>query len=179
LGLSQVLGFAKQSGGGVKLESRLGHGTIVRIFLPRTATAEATAQATPTADSASAEGTRVLLVDDDAPVRDVIAARLRELGYEVAEAGSGGAALDILDADAAIDVALLDFAMPGMNGVELARQIGARRPSLPILFVTGYAETGALADIGEDRIILKPPMDEDLSRKLSAATCAARTRSSI
>jgi PAS domain S-box-containing protein len=171
LGLSQVLGFAKQSGGGVAISSTAGKGTGVRVFLPKS-------QLSLAFEREVAEGTnapmsaRVLLVDDEVAVREVIAQTLRDLGHDVVEAGSGGAALDIIANDPSLDVALLDFAMPGMNGAELARQICARHPRLCVLFVTGYAGTEALADIADERIIKKPLRPADLARKLKAALAA-------
>ena len=167
LGLSQVLGFAKQSGGGVRITSLLGTGTTVHVFLPKAALRAAM----PVADQAAIAPTvsaRVLLVDDEAPVREVIAQTLRDMGHEVVEAGSGGAALEIMEHDASLNVALLDFAMPGMNGAELARRIRSRFPEMRVLFVTGYAETDALSDVADDQIILKPLRQADLSRKLAA-----------
>ena len=82
------------------------------------------------------------------------------------EAGSGGAALEILDRDDEIDLMVLDFAMPGMNGAEVAREARARRPQLPILFVTGYADTAALPEPGEEGVLRKPFREEELAAKL-------------
>jgi CheY-like chemotaxis protein len=107
-----------------------------------------------------------LLVDDDNAVRDITAARLRQLGFEVLEAGSGGAALDLLDRNAQVDLLVADFAMPGMNGVEVAQQARARRPELPVLFVTGYADQTALAGVSEERVVQKPFRDDELERKV-------------
>jgi len=170
LGLSQVLGFAKQSGGGVRITSLSGTGTTVHVYLPKALARRANAPlAEEPAVSAAPVSARVLLVDDEAPVREVIAQALRDMGHEVIEAGSGGAALEIMEQDASLNVALLDFAMPGMNGAELARRIRSRFPDMRVLFVTGYAETEALADVADDQIILKPLRQADLSRKLTAA----------
>jgi CheY-like chemotaxis protein len=101
-------------------------------------------------------GATILLVDDDADVREVTAAMLREAGYDVVEAGSGGAGLEALDRTERVELMLVDFAMPGMNGAEVAREALIRRPGLPILFVTGYADLEAIRSVGEDRIIAKP-----------------------
>lgn len=92
---------------------------------------------------------------------------LDELGYLVIEAGSGGAALEILDRRPDIDLLLVDFAMPGMNGAELAREARSKRPGLPVLFVTGYADFSALRDVPRDRIIEKP-----LQGRSSTRSCA-------
>jgi CheY-like chemotaxis protein len=171
LGLSQVHGFAKQSGGGVSIESRLGVGTSVDIYLPR-AQAQPSRRAAETArthEAGAARGSTILLIDDDNAVREVTRAMLHELGYRVLEAGSGGAALDLLDREPQIDLIIVDFAMPGMNGADVARQALARRPGLPLLFVTGFADRRALAGISEAHIISKPFVDEELARKVRLA----------
>ena len=111
---------------------------------------------------------RILLVDDDSAVREITATILRDRGYGVIEAGSGGAALDALDAAPAIDLLLVDFAMPGMNGAELAREAQARRPGLPVLFVTGYQDEAALGDVSAGAVVQKPFRDGELARKIEA-----------
>ena len=167
LGLSQVLGFAKQSGGGVRIESRLGDGTTVKVYLPRAGRDDKPAEWK--VPIMAARGSRrpgsqetVLLVDDDTSVREVTADMLREEGFTVIEAGSGGAGLEALDRSDAIGLLLVDFAMPGMNGAEVAREAQARRPGLPTLFVTGYADLEAIRSVGEDRIVAKPFQRERL-----------------
>ena len=112
-------------------------------------------------------------MDDDSAVREVTAAILHDLGYHVIEAGSGGAALEVLDREADIDLLLVDFAMPGMNGAEVAREVHARRPGLPVLFVTGYADTEALVSAGDDGIIRKPFVEKDLAAKLRSVLGSA------
>ncbi len=168
LGLSQVYGLAKQSGGGVRIATRPGDGTSVKVYLPR---ARAIAEAEPGRRRQPVDrqpkGAIVLLVDDDGAVREVTAAMLRDLGYGVFEAGSGGAALDLLERNAHVALVLLDFAMPGMNGAELAREIRTRRPGLPVLFATGYADASGLAGIHQDQIIRKPFPEWELADKLS------------
>jgi CheY-like chemotaxis protein len=171
LGLSQVLGFAKQSGGGVRIDSHPEQGTSVHIYLPR---AEARSAKPPSAAARTGateafQGASILLVDDDNAVREVTRAILHELGYRVLEAGSGGAALDLLDRDPSIDLMIVDFAMPGMNGAELARLARGKRPTLPILFVTGFADRAALADISEYRFVTKPFVNDDLAKSVHVA----------
>ena len=168
LGLSQVLGFAKQSGGGVRIESRVGEGTSIHIYLPRTkAKAEERSPSAPAiAAHKDAPDARILLVDDDHAVREVTSTTLRDLGYSVVEAGSGGAALDILAREPTIDLLIIDFAMPGMSGAEVARQARAKRPTLPILFITGFADRAALAGVSETHIVGKPFMNDELATKL-------------
>jgi PAS domain S-box-containing protein len=139
LGLSQVYGFARQSGGFVNIESQPGSGTTVFIHLPRIAPAriEAVGVASPLQES-SGRGV-ILVVEDDADVRLTTCSMLRELGYSVREAESGPAALRTLAADHSIDLVFSDVIMPdGMSGIDLARELKARRPSLPMLLTSGY-----------------------------------------
>jgi CheY-like chemotaxis protein len=172
LGLSQVLGFAKQSGGGIRIDTRVGEGTSVKVYLPR-----ASEKSDPEVSIGTVRITRtkrigavILLVDDDSAVREVTSSILEDLGYVVLKVGSGGAALDLLDRQPNIDLALLDFAMPGMSGVEVARQVQVKYPKIPVLFVTGYADKLEFGDVGEDRIIKKPFIGEELvAEKVSAA----------
>jgi signal transduction histidine kinase len=169
LGLSQVFGLAKQSGGGVRIDTTPGDGTSMKVYLPRAeARPEARVDDSVPDPAAQAADLRVLVVDDDSAVREVTAGILGDLGYRVVEAGSGGAALDLLDREDRIDLMLVDFAMPGMNGVEVAREARARRPDVPILFVTGYADTAALEGAGEDGILRKPYVERDLAAKLKS-----------
>jgi signal transduction histidine kinase/CheY-like chemotaxis protein len=170
LGLSQVLGFAKQSGGGVRIETRLGEGTSVKVYLPRAASGSVPAASAATSTApVDRKGAIVLIIDDDSAVREVTSSILKELGYIVLEVGSGGAALDLLDRQPDIDLVLVDFAMPGMSGVEVARQVQVKCPSLQILFVTGYADKAALKDVEERRIIKKPFVGDELAEKVNAA----------
>jgi CheY-like chemotaxis protein len=180
LGLSQVLGFAKQSGGGMRIETRVGEGTSVKVYLPRAAPetmADEPVAALRLAHT-SRRGATILLVDDDSAVREVTATILEDLGYVVLKVGSGGAALDLLDRQPNIDLMLLDFAMPGMSGGEVARQVQLKHPALPVLFVTGYADKTALADVGEERIIKKPFIGDELAEKVNAALVRASPRPS-
>ena len=168
LGLSQVLGFAKQSGGGVIIDTKLGHGTTVSVYLPLARQPIVFSDRTPVAPAAVALGAkRVLLVDDDATVREITAATVRELGCGVVEAASAGAALDIVASDEHIDVAVIDFAMPA----ELARRFRTSKPSLPIVFISGHADLSALADLTDCPVLRKPFADGEL------ADCLQRTLS--
>jgi CheY-like chemotaxis protein len=170
LGLSQVLGFAKQSGGGVRIESTPGVGTSVRIFLPRADRRPQLEPAAATGDAPeTATGAVILVVDDDSAVRDVTAAMLRDLGYKVEEAESGESALRLIDDQRHIDLAVIDFAMPAMSGAELARHVRAQRPSLPVLFVTGFAERESLTGISDRYIVSKPFLNGELAEKVRLA----------
>ena len=171
LGLSQVLGFAKQSGGGVRINSRLGEGTTVYIYLPR---AEAGAARfgpapRPTVWAGQRRNATILLVDDDNEVREVTRAMLHDLGHIVLEAGSGATALDVLQRQTGIDLLIVDFAMPGMNGAELARLAHARQSDLPVLFVTGFADRGGLAGVDDAFIVGKPFHYDELAGKVQLA----------
>jgi len=170
LGLSQVFGLAKQSGGGVSIDTEVARGTTIRVFLPR-ASATPVSEEGDVEDLAPADGADlvVLVVDDDDAVREVTAGFLTDLGYHVIEAGSGGAALHMAEKHHRIDAMVLDFAMPGMNGADLARELRARRPSVPIVFATGYADAEALTDFGTDLIVHKPFSQAELGRKVSAS----------
>ncbi|HEY0425356.1 MAG TPA: ATP-binding protein, partial [Rhodopila sp.] len=144
LGLSQVYGFVRQSGGIVRLESTLGQGTTVRLYLPRharvvEADAVPAAKTKPDAEAASAV---VLLVEDEALVRSTVAATLRDLGYQVLEAGNGPMALQALEGGGRnpVDLLVTDVGLPGgLNGRQVADAARAIKPDLPVLFITGYA----------------------------------------
>ncbi|GJD57497.1 response regulator [Methylobacterium dankookense] len=175
LGLAQVYGFAKQSGGGVRIETCLGEGTTVRVFLPRAAVEPgAVVGEESEAHPPRPQGERpvVLVVDDDEAVREITVTRLSEAGYQIHEAGSGSAALRVLAEGTDIDLVVLDFAMPGMNGAEAACEIRRHRPALPVIFATGYADRTALMQVEsvcEDRIVQKPFRGTELERKVAAA----------
>ncbi len=111
----------------------------------------------------------ILLVDDDNEVREVTRAMLHGEGHRVLEAGSGGAALDVLRREPGIELLIVDFAMPGMNGAELARLAHEQRPNLPVLFVTGFADRRALAGVDETSIIGKPFVGEELAERVRLA----------
>jgi PAS domain S-box-containing protein len=179
LGLSLVLGVAQQLGGGVRIETQPGAGTTVKVYLPRVRTGDAhrhlSREDGPVETAGEGEGresSRVLLVDDDADVRAVAAAILAEAGYDVIEAGSGGAALDLLE-DPKLGIALLvaDIVMPGMNGVELAQAVRRRHPEMPILFITGYGGAALPAH--------RPPPGELLRKPFRAADLTAKVNAML
>jgi len=98
---------------------------------------------------------------------------LHDLGYLVLEAGSGGAALDMLDRTPKLDLMIVDFAMPGMNGAEVVRLARMRRANLPVLFITGFAERSMLEGIEEPLILRKPFMEDELAERVRIALSAA------
>ncbi|MEJ0070015.1 MAG: response regulator [Pseudomonadota bacterium] len=171
LGLSQVYGFVKQSGGHVKLYSEPGHGTAVRIYLPRSNRFLPVVEQTSSAAPRNAGGTEsILVVDDDADVRDIAISSLGGLGYAVLAAPDGPKALAILRSDVPIDLLFTDVVMPsGMTGVDLARQATALRPALRILLTSGYT-AHSLAEahhLGPHfPLIPKPYRRQDLAYKI-------------
>ncbi|MBU1329789.1 MAG: response regulator [Gammaproteobacteria bacterium] len=173
LGLAQVFGFAKQSGGGARIHTELGVGTTVKVYLPSIGADDQPPVEAPSLSCASAAPglqRTILLVDDDPGVREVTAAMLDALGYQVQQADSGPAALAQISEE--VDLLLADFAMPGMNGAQLARAVRERYPRLPVVFVTGYAELGGL-DANEALIVQKPYRGDELAQKLQAALATA------
>jgi signal transduction histidine kinase len=174
LGLSQVFGTARQSGGDVQIDSAPGQGTTVSVFLPRTSAA--VEEPTPAAaEEARASRALVLAVDDDEAVRGTTAAILQSLGYRVVEAASGEAALDILTRQRGIDLLLTDVVMPGISGVELARKARAAAPGLPIVFISGFADpAGSVGSPPLRRLVKKPFHPADLRRQIEGALAERR-----
>ncbi|NTF06697.1 PAS domain S-box protein [Agrobacterium rubi] len=148
LGLSMVHGFAGQSDGAVRIDSKVGHGTTICIFLPRHSmdvlVEEAKAEIqSPTPQSSGGE--TILVVDDEPLVRMIAVEQLEDLGYAVLEAGDGASAMAILNSDQRIDLLVTDVGLPnGMNGRQLAEAARLSRPDLGVLFITGYAENAVL-----------------------------------
>jgi len=166
LGLSQVYGFVKQSGGHVKIYSEVGEGSTVKIYLRRFAgNAVAPEEARP-AKAPGRSGECILVVEDDADVRTYVAETLAGLGYDVLDAGSGDDALRLMDRHQAIVLLLTDVVMPGMNGRKLAETARARRPGLKVLFMTGYSRNAIVhqgrLDPGVD-LIQKPLTSDQLA----------------
>jgi CheY-like chemotaxis protein len=141
LGLSQVYGFVKQSGGHIKIYSEPQQGTTVKLYLPRLlGDAEISSEPDQRLLPRSADAETILVVEDDDDVRAYSKEILRELGYSILEATTGAAALRVLDAHPGIDLLFTDVGLPGgMNGRQLADEARRRRPDLKILFTTGYA----------------------------------------
>jgi PAS domain S-box-containing protein len=167
LGLSMVYGFVKQSGGHVKIDSAPSRGTRVKLYLPRSEAAVQLAEAAHEAERGDISGRdrTILLVEDDAGVRAVTAAMLKELQFTVIEADNGSHALDIVDREPDIDLLFTDIVMPGMNGFELGRLARERRPQLPVLYATGYAASYTAPEKGAD-VLAKPYRESDLLTKL-------------
>jgi len=147
LGLSMVYGFAKQSGGHVRVYSEVGQGTSVKIYLPRHAGPpdQGTMPLRPIQlPTAAAEAEVVLVVEDEARVREMSAEALRELGYVVHTAASGEEALEVFDRVGRIDILFTDIVMPGMTGRQLADALRERVPDLRVLYTTGYTRNAVV-----------------------------------
>lgn len=171
LGLSQVYGFAKQSGGVARIESKVGKGTTVRIFLPR-ASGRPVVNVAPTEDLSGVvpDAATILVVEDDIDVREMIVGILSDLGYQTLVATTGPEALAILKQGNSIDLLFTDIVMPGgMSGTELARQASRLRPGLKFLLSSGYAreESQARRMRVEFPFIAKPYRPSALGRKLN------------
>ena len=145
LGVAMVKGFAEQSGGGMRIESVPGKGTTITMWLP---TADGAARASKPSGIersglvAGAARASVLLVDDEAVVRKVIARHLQRGGFDVASAANGAEALRRVDDGEAVDILVTDLSMPGMDGVAVISAVQARRPGVPAVLLTGYASDG-------------------------------------
>ncbi len=167
LGLSMIYGFAKQSGGQVRLTTALGAGTVIRITLPRYAGAQPRETALAEAGQAprARDGETILVVDDEAAVRMLVAEVLQDLGYTALDAPDGAQALAILKSGVRIDLLVTDVGMPGgMNGRQLADAARALRPGLRVLFITGYAENTVLGsgDLGPGMHVVTKPFAMDV-----------------
>ena len=175
LGLAQVYGFVKQSRGTVSIDSELGRGTTIALYLPRSEHA-ATRHQHHLVDlhrprPRHRDEGRILLVEDDDEVAALVSEMLRQLGYEVTRVSSAAAALGALADGRAVDLVFSDVMMPGgMNGVELAREIQKRRGGMPILLTSGYS--GAAVHVARDagvRILSKPYGIDELATAIDAA----------
>jgi CheY-like chemotaxis protein len=167
LGLPTVQGFAAQSGGAVRISSRPGAGTTVELWLPKAGEPPRYARDRERSESEIARGAaHILLCDDDDDVRHFIGEYLGSVGYTTHEANGPEAALTILERNAQIDLLIVDYAMPGMNGVETIRQARQRRPDLKPLLITGYA--GAVGGGTEGIPLLRKPFaPAELARRVA------------
>jgi PAS domain S-box-containing protein len=175
LGLPMVYGFAKQSNGAFRIDSKLGHGTTAELWIPR-APEDAFDQIadTETEDFPGDTGTRplkILLVDDHPEVRTTTAAMLEELGHSVVEVANGKDALTALkNGQGRCDLLISDYAMPHLSGTEFVRQARELHPGIPALIITGYAETDAVADLPKKvGILLKPFVPRALENAIARA----------
>jgi nitrogen-specific signal transduction histidine kinase/CheY-like chemotaxis protein len=145
LGLSQVYGFVKQSGGHVKIYSEPGEGTTIKIYLPRADVVSSAVKESEQPVVGGLGSETILVVEDEADVRAYLVETLRDLNYRVREAAEGAAALALLEAEPfRIDLLLTDIVMPGMNGRQLADALNRRQPELKVLFITGYSRNAVV-----------------------------------
>lgn len=171
LGLSMIYGFAKQSGGHVRLHSQAGQGTEVSLYMPRQLdeTAQETLEALPVS-RLQGEGETLLVVEDDPAVRMIVLDELNELGYTTLEAMDGPTAIPLLQSSVKIDLLISDVGLPGMNGRQIAEIGRQHRPDLPVLFMTGYAQSAA------SRSEFLAPGMEMISKPFSMDEMAAKIR---
>ena len=171
LGLSMIYGFVRQSEGHMRIYSEVGHGTVVKLYFPRSKGVAETHAQEAQEEPASGEGQTVLVVEDDTAVRILVVGLLTDLGYRVHEATNGFDALDIIGSSP-IDLLFTDVVLPeGMNGRELASAAQKLKPGLKILFTSGYTENGIVHHGRLDegvQLLAKPYKKRDLARKLRA-----------
>lgn len=145
LGLSMVYGFAKQSGGHISIYSEVGHGTTIKLYLPRSNEPAGTKELVATTINVRKGSERILIVEDDDSLRDVPASILRDQGYDVVEAGNGADAINLLKTEPEFDLLFTDVVLPGgMNGVDIAEKAVELQPNLKVLYTTGYAENSVV-----------------------------------
>jgi CheY-like chemotaxis protein len=168
LGLSTIYGFVKQTGGHLRIYSEVGHGTTVKLYLPR-ALQNAVDLEKPKDATPRGQGETILVVEDDATVRMILGDGLEELGYKVLLASDARPAIQILQSNRRIDLMVCDVMLPHINGRKLAEIARASRPDLKVLFVTGYAENatfrGDFLDAGMD-MLTKPFALDSLGAKV-------------
>ena len=167
LGLAQLYGFAKQSGGAAKIESEPGKGTAVAIYLPRTRE-ELTGAVAQRQDGHRGRRAKILLVDDDEDVRNVTSDTIKELGYVVVAAGNADEALGALR-EGRFDLLITDVAMPDVDGVELVRMARAIDGRLPVLFSSGYADVQTFgAELSDETVLRKPFRIADVAARIES-----------
>ena len=168
LGLSMVQGFVAQSGGAVQIVSTLGEGTNVTLWLPHAG--GRSTETAPLEQSGSVSGptqARILVCDDDGDVRAFVGTYLRDSGYMVWEANNPTLALQILERERPIDLLLVDYAMPEMNGPAVIDRAQTCQPGLKALLITGYAEAQRMGGISAIPLLAKPFKVADLSRRIA------------
>jgi PAS domain S-box-containing protein len=172
LGLSMVFGFLKQSGGHVNVYSELGQGTTLRLYLRRTQSDTAGEVAAPAAPPAVRQGGgTIVLAEDNANLRRVVAKLLGDLGYRVVEVGNAADALDILAKEPSVRLLFTDVVMPGMDGRDLAREAMARHPHLKVLLTSGFPESRIELDalsLRNIRLLSKPYRKQELAQMVRA-----------
>lgn len=180
LGLSMIYGFAKQSGGQVRIYSEVGEGTTVKIYLPRHFGEEKEEIASPQLQDMprAQHGEMVLVVDDEPTIRMLITDTLAELGYRAIEAADAATGLKVLQSDARVDLLISDVGLPGgMNGRQMVDAARVSRPDLKVLFITGYADNAAIGNghLGRGmHVLTKPFVMEHLAARIKAVMAGDR-----
>src|SRR5437868_7424893 len=165
-----VFGVVRQSGGTVRIRSRLREGTTVQIYLPRAIDETATFGTGRGRPVRAAGEAHILVVDDDPDVRWIIAQDLQDIGYVVTEADSGRAALEILERDAPCDLMVADLVMPELSGLDTLRLACRTRPDLKVLFASGYADLSRFgANLASHSLLKKPFKPGTLSEAVQTA----------
>ncbi len=172
LGLSMVHGLAAQLRGALTIESEPGQGTTIKIWLP-CAEADALATAERTDPAAGPGSGTVLLVDDEDLVRSSTSEMLADLGYRIVEAESAEEALRRLDEEVRVDILITDHLMPGMTGTQLAAAVRHKQPALPVLLISGYAETEGIGP--EFTRLTKPFRQAELAACVTTLLSVERT----
>jgi nitrogen-specific signal transduction histidine kinase len=177
LGLSMIYGFVKQSRGYVRIDSELGRGTSVKIHLPRAADDVALARQESRDGSLPRGSEKILLVEDDAMVRDLVVMQLGHLGYRVVSTASGSKALEALEREGGFDLLFTDVVMPGgLDGRQLADEAWKIFPGLPVIFISGYAESAVVHHGRLDQrvhLLKKPFRRRELAMKIRDALAPA------
>jgi CheY-like chemotaxis protein len=183
LGLSMTYGFAKQSGGQVRIHSLVGEGTTMRIYLPRHLGEEDAERPQPQLAQAprAQAGETVLIIDDDPAVRMLVTEVLEDLGYAAIEAADGNSGLKVLQSNARVDLLITDVGLPGgINGRQIADAARTSRPDLKVLFITGYAENavmrGGYLEPGM-QIMIKPFTMEALATRIQDVIAGEHAKS--
>jgi len=166
LGLSMVYGFVKQSGGHIEINSRLRHGTSIKIFLPADSSLRVSPDINRVKSIHTAASARILLVEDDADVRNYVSRALRRLGYDINSINTGDAALQALEQDSGYDLLLTDIIMPGhIDGLALAKYVSQNFPGIRVLCMSGYSEK-IDAKIATHMLIRKPFSSNELAARV-------------
>ena len=176
LGLSMVHGIATQSGGGLHINSNLGRGTTVSVYLPRASQPSMEAREPERRSAAGGSRATILVVEDDAGVREVAVTSLESFGYRTLAAENGPVALDVLASADRVDLLLVDMAMPGMSGVEFIRRAREGRPGLRAMLVTGYADLNAFSPAEGDLVLQKPYHLDRLASSVAEALQPASSK---
>ncbi len=176
LGLAMARGFAEQSGGALRLDSTPGAGTIVTLWFPQAPAGAARETGAQAAACGSDKAVlRVLMVDDDSMVREVLAHELEDRGFVVTTAADGAAGLALIEGGCAADLLVSDYAMPGMNGLAVIAAARGLRPELPCILLTGYAEAETALTMAQDRrtMLLRKPISGAALARCAAELCEA------